>query len=192
MNFWIVIPVKAPADCKTRLSPVLDEAGRRDLVADMLHRTVEAAAGIVGMERLRLLGPSRHGLPDTIGLLGDPGGGLNPALASARDAALAAGVERLLFLSADLPLVEASDVAALLDIPAGSMAAASDLGGHGTNALSLPLPQAADFQFHYGVDSFAAHGAEAQRLGLPFLAVIRQGLGFDIDQPGDLADWRQD
>ena len=188
MNCWIVIPVKAPAACKTRLTPVLDEAGRRDLVAEMLHRTVEAAAELVGMERLRLLGPSRHGLPETVGLLDDPGGGLNPALASARDAALAAGVERLLFLSADLPLVEAEDVAALLDV--SGIAAAPDLHGLGTNALSLPLPKAADFRFHYGEGSFAAHRAEAERLDLPFSAIVRQGLGFDIDQPGDLADWK--
>ncbi|AEG49865.1 2-phospho-L-lactate guanylyltransferase CofC [Sphingobium chlorophenolicum L-1] len=188
MNCWIVIPVKAPAACKTRLSPVLDEAGRRDLVAEMLHRTVTAATKAVGMERLRLLGPSRHGLPENMGLLDDPGGGLNPAAASARDAALAAGVERLLFLSADLPLVEAADVAALLDVP--GIAVAPDLPGQGTNALSLPLPQAADFQFHYGQGSFAAHRAEADRLGLPFSAIVRRGLGFDIDQPRDLAGWK--
>lgn len=188
VNCWIVIPVKAPAACKTRLAPVLDEAARRDLVADMLHRTVAAASEVVGMERLRLLGPSRHGLPGTIGLLDDPGGGLNPAVTSARDAALAAGVERLLFLSADLPLVEAADVAALLKV--SGIAAAPDLPGQGTNALSLPLPQAADFQFHYGEGSFAAHRREAQRIGLPFSAVIRQALGFDIDQPGDLTGWR--
>ncbi|GGA04781.1 hypothetical protein GCM10019071_39380 [Sphingobium fuliginis] len=188
MNCWIVIPVKAPAACKTRLAPVLDETGRRNLVAEMLHRTVGAAAEVVGMERLRLLGPSRHGLPESIGLLDDPGGGLNPAVTSARDAAWGAGVERMLFLSADLPLVEAADVAALLDAP--GIAAAPDVHGRGTNALSLPLPRAADFQFHYGQGSFAAHRAEAERLGLMFSPVVRRGLGFDIDQPDDLADWK--
>ncbi|WP_176592259.1 2-phospho-L-lactate guanylyltransferase [Sphingobium sp. EM0848] len=191
MNCWVVIPVKAPAACKTRLMPVLDEAGRRDLVAEMLHRTVAAAAEVAGMERLRLLGPSRHALPETIGLLADPGHGLNPAVASARDAALAAGIDRLVILSADLPLIEAADIAALLEGPPDSLAIAPDLHGQGTNALSLPLPQAADFQFHYGEGSFAAHRAEAGRLGLPFSAIVRQGLGFDVDQPDDLTGWRR-
>lgn len=190
-NIWIVIPVKAPEACKTRLSPALDEAGRRDLVEKMLERTVAAAAGMVGMERLRLLGPSRHGLPETIGLLDDPGTGLNMALASARDRALAAGVERLLLLSADLPLVEPADVAALLDVPENGVAAASDRAGEGSNALSLPLPGARDFRFCYGEHSFAAHRGEAERLGLPFLPVFRPGLAFDIDQPDDLAGWRR-
>ena len=190
-NIWIVIPVKAPEACKTRLSPVLDEAGRRDLVQQMLRRTVAAAGDTVGMERLRLLGPSRHGLPDALGLLDDPGLGLNRALAGARDRALAAGVERLLLLSADLPLVEPADVAALLDVPENGVAAACDRAGEGSNALSLPLPQAKDFRFCYGEHSFAAHRAEAERLGLPFVPVMRPGLAFDVDQPGDLAGWPQ-
>lgn len=185
---WIVIPVKAPAACKTRLSSVLDATGRRDLVAEMLGRTVAAASAVVGVEAVQLLGPSRHGLTDAIGLLDDAGGGLNAALAGARDAALAAGVERLVLLSADLPLVEREDVAALVAVDA--VGGAPDLAGLGTNALSLPLPAAADFRFSYGEGSFAAHREEAAGLGLAFDAVVRRGLGFDVDQPGDLVGWR--
>jgi 2-phospho-L-lactate guanylyltransferase len=185
---WVVIPVKAPAECKTRLSAVLDAAGRRDLVAEMVRRTVDAASAVVGVEAVRLLGPSRHGRAQSIGLLADPGGGLNAALASARDAALAKGVERLVLLSADLPLVEPDDVAALVAVD--GVGGAPDLAGTGTNALSLPLPQAAGFRFHYGEGSFAAHEGEAARLGLGFSAMVRPGLGFDVDQPGDLVGWR--
>lgn len=191
MRCWVVIPVKAPAACKTRLSSVLDETGRQDLVAEMLDRTFAAACQAAGPDRVLLLGPSRHGLPGDIALLDDPGQGLNTALASARMAALAAEIDRLLFLSADLPLVEADDVAAMLDLPASRIAAAPDRAGQGTNALSLPLPQAKHFDFHYGEGSFAAHRREADRLALPFSAIIRPGLGFDVDQPGDLTGWRR-
>lgn len=190
MNCWIVIPVKAPADCKTRLSPILDEPGRQDLVAAMLHRAYAAACAVAGPERVLLLGPSRHGLPDHVPLLDDPGQGLNPAMASALRKAEAAGVERLILLFADLPRIEADDVAALVEVAAGSIAAAPDQGGTGTNALSLPLPQAGDFRFHYGENSFAAHREEAARLALPFHAIVRPGLGFDIDRPDDLTRWR--
>lgn len=190
MTVWIVIPVKAPAACKTRLSSVLDEDDRQDLVAKMLSRTITAAAGAVGMEQLRLLGPSRHGLSHAISVLDDPGNGLNHALAGARDTAANAGIKRLILLSADLPLIQAVDIAALLDIAEDGIAGAPNLGGHGTNALSLPLPQAAHFQFHYGEASFAAHQMEAKRLGLPFSVVVRHGLAFDIDQPEDLKEWR--
>ncbi|WP_340265885.1 2-phospho-L-lactate guanylyltransferase [Sphingobium mellinum] len=189
MRQWVVIPIKAPALCKTRLSSVLDEGGRRRLVATMLERSYAAACRIVGPGQVLLLGPDRHGLPDSVGLLADPGGGLNAALSSARDAALEAGVDRVLFLSADLPLIQAEDVAAMFDIPPTHIAAASDRAGQGTNALCLPLPQGGRFAFRYGEDSFAAHHREAARLSLGLTAIARPGLGFDVDQPDDLHAW---
>ena len=189
MTVWIVIPVKAPAACKTRLSSVLGRVDRQNLVAEMLSRTITAAAGAVGIEQVRLLGPCRHGVSHAIGMLDDPGNGLNAALASARDAALSAGIKRLILLSADLPMIGTMDIAALLDISENVIACAPDLAGQGTNALSLPLPQAVNFQFRYGKASFAAHRAEAGRLNLPFSAIVRNGLGFDIDQPDDLKKW---
>lgn len=186
---WIVIPVKAPEACKTRLMPALGDDERQALVAAMLRQTVDAARSVVGREAVLLVGPSRHGLSEDTVLLDDPGGGLNAALTSARDAALRAGVERLLLLSADLPMVTPADVADLLDAPAGAIAAGSDRAGQGTNALSLPLPQGATFRFHYGEGSFAAHREEANRLGLDFLAIQRPGLALDIDRPDEVALW---
>ncbi|WP_375194576.1 2-phospho-L-lactate guanylyltransferase [Sphingobium sp.] len=191
MRCWVVIPVKAAAACKTRLSRVIDEPGRRNLVADMLERTFAAACQAAGPDRVLLLGPSRHGLADDVALLDDPGRGLNAALTSARDAALAAGMERLLFLSADLPLIKADDVTAMLDMAPGHVAVAPDRAQQGTNALSLPLPQGEDFQFRYGEGSFAAHRREAERIALPFTTILRPGLAFDIDQPDDLEGWRR-
>lgn len=116
---------------------------------------------------------------------------MNAALMSARDAAAREEVERVLMLSGDLPLIEPDDVAALLHVPKDSVALAPDRAGTGTNALSLPLPSAAQFRFHYGEGSFAAHKAEADRLGLPFLRLQRPGLELDIDRPEELALWRQ-
>ena len=191
MRCWVVIPVKAPEACKTRLSPALGDDERQALVAAMLRQTLVAARAVVARERVMLLGPSRHGLEDDIALLQDPGGGLNVALASARDAALRAGVERLLLLSADLPTVAPEDVAALLEVAGNAVAAGPDRAGLGTNALSLPLPAAAEFRFRYGEGSFAKHRAEAERIGLPFLTIDRPGLGLDIDRPDEIALWQR-
>ena len=174
MRCWIVIPVKAPQLCKTRLSPVLGEDERQKLVATMLRQTVSAAQAVAGREQVLLLGPSRHGLAEDIPLLNDPGQGLNVALTSAQDAAIGEGVDRL-----------------LLNLPRDGIAVAPDHAGTGTNALSLPLPGAAEFRFHYGEGSFAAHEAEAERLGLPFRSVQRPGLELDIDRPEELALWRR-
>lgn len=190
MSLRIVIPIKAPALCKTRLAPVLGDRARQEIVTQMLTRTVEAATGAVGPDQVFLLGPSRHGLRNDIPLLSDEGKGMNAVLTSARDDALRVGMARLLVLSADLPFITMEDVAALVASPAEAVAIAPDDAGQGTNALVLPLPEAANFRFLYGDGSLAAHREEAMRLGLSFVTVERPGLGRDIDTPGDLARWR--
>jgi 2-phospho-L-lactate guanylyltransferase len=185
MTCWVVTPIKAPDDCKTRLAAALPDAARRELVARMLRHVVEAANGAAGVDEVVLLGPSRHGLAASIRRLDDPGGGLNAALAAASRAAAAAGVDRLVIVAADLPQVSQADLAAL--VGAKAIAIAPDRSGAGTNALSLPLPAAAGFQFRYGEGSFALHRAEAARLGLPVQVIRSPSLGLDIDEPEDLA-----
>jgi len=186
MTTWIVMPIKAPAACKTRLSGAMSDAARRDLVRDMLRHVVEVARAVPSAE-LRILGPSRHGLAADIPLLADPGRGLNAALAAAAEAASAAGASRLVIVAADLPRLTLSDLQALVSVEGDALAVAPDRAGSGTNALSLPLPEAGAFRFQYGPDSFARHCAEAARLGLPLQVIRSATLGLDIDQPEDLA-----
>lgn len=191
MTTWIVIPIKAPDLCKTRLASVLGDRERRDLTAQMLRQVATVSAEVVGRQNVRLLGPSRHGLPESFAMLSDKGTDLNSSLAHARDAAVATGVVRVAFVSADLPQVKAGDIAKLIEVPPDSVTIAADRWGKGTNGLSLPLPQAANFNFHYGQRSFDAHCDEAACLGLPIVAINRHGLQFDIDEPEDLEFYRK-
>ena len=78
--------------------------------------------------------------------------------------------------------------ALLAAAPAGEIAIASDRHGTGTNAISLPLPEAEGFSFAFGPDSFARHQAEADRLGLRIEEIRSPGLARDIDEPEDLPD----
>jgi 2-phospho-L-lactate guanylyltransferase len=182
---WIVLPIKSPEMCKTRLSNVLNDEARQRLVAEMLGHVLGVVSSIEGAEVL-LLGPSRHGQPDSVPLLPDAGNDLNEALASAMRAALAAGVGRVTFISADLPFLTRGDLETLFDVPVDSMAIAADRWGVGTNALSLPLPHAAALRFCYGAESFARHRAEAERTGLDAREIRTLGFGFDVDTPADL------
>ena len=186
MTCWAVIPVKPPAEAKRRLSGALDDSAREALVRAMLAGVVAAARGAHGIDRVVLLGPSRHGLE--IDLLADPGGGLNAALRGALGQAMAAGVSRLVILPGDLPQVTATDLSLLALVPDGEIGIAPDRHGTGTNALSLPLPATRDFAFSFGADSFAAHCAEAERLRLGIETVHSNGLARDIDLPEDLPD----
>jgi 2-phospho-L-lactate guanylyltransferase len=185
---WAIIPVKAPAEAKMRLAGVLDPEQRGALVRAMLEHVTEAAASASAIDRTCLIGPSRHGLRGDLPLLDDPGGGLNAALQSALGEATRAGASRVVFVAADLSRLVAHDLQLLALAPAGQIAIAPDRHGTGTNALSLPVPQASGFQFAFGPDSFARHRAEAERLGLQVEVIHSPGLARDIDEPGDLPD----
>jgi 2-phospho-L-lactate/phosphoenolpyruvate guanylyltransferase len=188
MSCWAIIPVKGPDEGKRRLADALDDAARRRLVAAMLDRVVAAVQAARGIDRLMVVGPSRHGLSSGVTLHPDPGGGLNAALSDALQAAGEQGASRAVVIAADLPQVTARDVELLALAPPATIAIAPDRHETGTNALSLPLPQARDFPFAFGPDSFARHNAEAERLGLPVQIIEGPGLMRDIDTPADLAD----
>ena len=187
MTTWVVTPVKAPEVCKTRLAPVLGDAERQAVVAAMLTTVVTAARSAEGVDEVLLLGPSDHGLRPAPRRLDDPGGGLNAALAAALTAASAANADRLVILAGDLPNLAALDVEALAQLGPDELGVAPDRAGVGTNALSLPLPQASDFRFRYGDESCTRHQAEAERLGLTVRIIRSPGLELDVDAPGDLA-----
>ncbi len=188
MTCWLIIPVKPSHLAKSRLSEVLGEDQRATLVRAMLRHVHQAACGVEGVTRIALLGPSRLGLPGDVLLLAEPGGGLNPAVQSALAQVAAEGAGRMIVLFADLPLLTSRDVGRLAAAPSGTIAIAPDRHGTGTNALSLPIPAAKDFTFAFGTDSFAAHRAEAGRLGLRIEQVHSPGLARDVDVPDDLVD----
>jgi 2-phospho-L-lactate guanylyltransferase len=183
---WVVIPVKAPDACKTRLAAVLSDAARRRLVATMLDHVVDVARSVAGVDEVLLVGPSLHDLPLSMRLLADPGRGLNAALASAAETAAREAVDRLLFVSADLPHLVPADLEALIAQTANGGAIAPDRAGTGTNALSLPGRRAPAFRLHYGVGSFAAHTGEARRIGIDLDVIRSATLALDIDVPSDL------
>jgi 2-phospho-L-lactate guanylyltransferase len=187
MACWAIIPVKAAPESKSRLAGVLDAPARAALVDAMLARVLEAALGARNVARVALLGAPRTAPPAGVDLLVDPDRGLNAAVAVALAEAAAQGASRVVFIHGDLPTVSARDLELLAAAPAGEIAIAPDRHGTGTNALSLPLPEAGGFSFAFGPDSFALHNAAAQRLGLKVEEIHSPGLARDVDEPEDLA-----
>lgn len=188
MTCWIVIPAKAPCDAKTRLAGVLDAGLRKALNAAMLARAVQAALAVNGPRALALVGEVRSGMAAGIELFPEPDDGLNAALTSARAAVMERGASRIVTLAGDLPLVEPADIETLCSLSSGVVGIAPDRHGTGTNALSLPLPEALDFAYSHGPGSYALHKVEISRLGLEWQMIDRPGLARDIDEPADLAD----
>lgn len=188
MTCWVVIPFKQPEQAKSRLAAALNEAERAALAGAMLHHVVAVASQASHIQQLCLLGPTRLDLSEDIPLLADPGTGLNPALHAALEHVLQGGGTRMIVLFADLPLLTSQDIELLAAAPPQTIAMAPDRHGTGTNALSLPLPEARGFTFCFGPDSFARHHTEADRLRIRIQEVHSQGLARDIDMPEDLPD----
>lgn len=188
MTCWAVIPVKAAKDSKSRLAGVLGDDRRQALVDAMLGHVVRAARQASSVAQVCMVGPLRHGLPEDVLLLDDPGRGLNPAVQAALEQVATLGPNRVIMIAADLPTVSPLDIDLLAAAPVDTIAIAPDRHGTGTNALSLPLPAASGFRFAYGQGSFARHCDEAERCGFKIETVLSRGLEKDIDEPADLPD----
>ncbi|MDE2301782.1 MAG: 2-phospho-L-lactate guanylyltransferase [Sphingomonadales bacterium] len=183
MSVWAIIPAKPAGKAKLRLAGVLDAAARERLVAAMLDHVEDAARAARGIDHIAIIGPARARHGDIIAIA-DPGGGLNAALAAGVAAAAAAGATRVVIVAGDLPRLVPRDIEALAQV--AGVGIAPDRHGTGTNGLSLPLPAAGGFTFAYGTGSFAAHDAEAFRLGLDIEVISTPGLARDVDVPEDL------
>ncbi|WP_159976177.1 MULTISPECIES: 2-phospho-L-lactate guanylyltransferase [unclassified Novosphingobium] len=187
-SIWALIPIKARGAGKTRLAGELRADERDRLVEAMLGHVVRAAGETVG--RTVVVGPQRSGVGANIERIEEPDGGLNAALghALAVIAQVPGAPSRLIVIAADLPCLQAEEIVRLAELPPGTIGIAPDRHGSGTNALSLPLPEAAGFSFHYGTNSAALHREAAQTLGLSAVTIIADGLAKDIDEPCDLAN----
>jgi 2-phospho-L-lactate guanylyltransferase len=190
---WAAIPVKGLAEAKTRLSPVLSPAERRRLFTLMLEDVLSAVvaarglAGIVvvtGDEEAAELA-ARHGA--TI-LREAAGRGQSAAVAATAWMLRDSGAAAMLALPADVPLVTAAEVEAMLaahePAPAVTIAPAADR--RGSNGLLCSPPDVIDF--HFGDDSFVPHRDAARRQGIEPAVLTLPGFGLDIDRPADLAE----
>jgi 2-phospho-L-lactate/phosphoenolpyruvate guanylyltransferase len=187
MPGWLIVPVKSLVEGKSRLAGVLSAAERRRLNEKLLAHVVAVARD--GNEQLLVVSgcEETRAFARTLGTIAidEPhGGGLNSALAAARDYALAQGGEHVLIVSADLPLVTAAELGRVC-AHGDEAVICRDRHGRGTNALYLTRPQG--FRFAFGEGSAAAHQAEAMRCGLEAKTVDIAGIGFDIDTPADFA-----
>jgi 2-phospho-L-lactate guanylyltransferase len=176
----VLVPVKAFAQAKARLSTVLDEAARAALARTMAA-TVVAAAGALPVT-VACDDDDVAAWADELGVsvAWTPGLGLNGAVTAGVAALADQGYARVVVAHADLPhAVDLSPVAAGVGV-----VAVPDRHDDGSNVLAVP--STAGFRFAYGPASFQRHRAEAERLGLPFTVLRPPDLTWDVDVPADL------
>lgn len=194
-----VVPVRSLTGGKTRLAGTLSPEMRAALTRRMLGGVLDALVEVDVCEAVAVVSPD----PEVLALASARQGaivpvrqdaampGLLPALEAGRSWALARGAGALLVLFGDLPLLTGEDVRNLVRL-AAPVVIAPDRHGVGTNGLLLRQgiggrTPAERFGFRFGIDSYARHVAEADRLGLEVVPSLVTGTAFDLDTADD---WR--
>jgi 2-phospho-L-lactate guanylyltransferase len=190
-RLWAVLPVKDLHHAKQRLAGVLSATERQALFAAMLEDVLGTLSACRGLGGIMLVTrdpqaqamAARHGARVLI----EPENRGHTAASSFGAATLAReGAAGMIQLPADVPLVTAADIDAVLDAhdqsPAVTIAPSRDQLG--SNAVACSPPDVLPLRF--GDDSFFPHLEQARALGIEPRIVERPGLGLDVDTPADL------
>jgi 2-phospho-L-lactate/phosphoenolpyruvate guanylyltransferase len=192
VNIGAIVPQKPLSMAKSRLRQILPAGARASLSLALLERVFTALRAGVGIETVVVMTPD----PVVAAFAAARGVRAVPDLAPSLNAALAEVFRPLsrcsrgiLVISADLPLLQPADIAAIVAAAdARTLVVAPSKDTVGTNALLLPPTVA--FRPAFGQASLAAHRHRAEALGLRAVLLHRPGLAFDLDTPADLAALR--
>lgn len=186
-----VLPVKNLVDAKQRLSPVLSPAERQGLFSAMLRDVLGALCEVTTLERVCLVTRDEHArtLARSCGVevLEEPANrGHTEAVTFGAVAMAAAGAQGIITMPADIPLVQAHEIQAVItahgEAPAITIAPSED--ELGSNAVACSPPDVLAFGF--GDNSFYPHLEKARTLGIEPAVVKAPGLALDVDTPDDL------
>lgn len=191
MTFWAIVPVKPLRRGKSRLSGVLGVEARTALNHYLLSNTLEILASSPEIEYSLVVSRDPEALTiareygaRTVQEQGSPQ--LNVALTRATMVALSHSVQGVLIVPADLPLLTAEDIHAVIK-RAGEppvVVITPDRHRRGTNALLISPPGL--IHYEYGPDSFQKHCNQARKIGARLEICERGSVALDIDFPEDL------
>ncbi len=175
---------------KTRLSPSLDPAQRRELAERCARVVLRATAG----DHLRLVVAGSAAAARVAAEFGVEAhvesmpAGQNAAARVAVDRAIRQGIGAIVVISSDLPLLTRRVFATFLAAArrnAGPAAfAAPATGRGGTNALYMSPATA--LGLHFGDDSLRKFAADAAARGIRFGLHRSRAMALDLDEPSDL------
>ena len=193
MNTTAVIPIKQLNDAKKRLADYLTAQQRQALCQVMFEDVLEAVTSCDRIDEVVVV-TNDHSVaaiassfsarvvpePQTPGLI--------EAVTHAADLLASEGVENMVFLPGDVPLVTVEELEVVLGgfglsgNPEFLIVPAEDLGG--SNCVVCSPPNCIEFLF--GIDSFRKHLNAARSKGIEPTIAKLPGLGLDVDIPDDL------
>ena len=189
MTIEAVVALKTLSQSKRRLSAVLNDEQRSDLVEAMAqdvlsclmrHPEIDAVHVVCGEGWMRDIFPEgplivwQESESHELGLI-----------AAHEMVAARTGAERLLFIHADLPFLGQEDISAVIAASVDHHAVFSpDFTETGTNAVLRWRDQSVPLCF--GEDSFARHQQAAKAAETRWRVVRASGVARDVDEPEDL------
>lgn len=190
-GWTLLVPVKALAHAKSRLTPTLDPSARRALVLAMAADVLDTCVSTDGVAAVRVV----TGDDEVAALAHRRGLGVVPEpparpdadpLNAALSAALAGATGRVGVVAADLPELRPRHLGAILAAAAPHVhSVVPDHRGAGTTMAFWTGP--ADGRVpRFGTDSATRHLLEGGAVALPG-ADPTGAAGRDVDTPGDLA-----
>lgn len=187
---WLLLPVKSLQAGKQRLASVLSDRERVQFNEYLFSHMLGIARTYPGLERTAIVSDA----DDVIQMAKSHGAhvircarpGLNEALTEGRLALTKSGAISMIILPVDLPFACVQDLLGISSLGnKHSVVIAPDKKGTGTNALFLDCK--VPLKFRFGADSFHLHQAELIHCGRQPYLFINQRIGWDIDEPADLA-----
>lgn len=188
-DIWAIVPIKDLCNGKTRLSPVLSPRERALLIEAMVDDVLSAFAEYAGMHVLVVTGDLRvvrkAGQLGMQTLMEEACQSESAAVDVATAHAISQGAAGTLVVPADIPLLRAEDVAAVVhQAPAQGTLLVPAWDGRGTNA-AIRRP-AGLFPLRFGNDSFLPHRAAAESTGHPLVIMNNDQIALDLDSPIEL------
>lgn len=192
MRTQAILPIKSLPDAKRRLMEELSPGPRRALVEAMFSDVLVALRRADLVDEIVVISSDRDAQEIAggygAGVLDDEQLGHSEAASLAIATALENGVDRVILVPGDCPLLDPRELDGLLaqSLAPPSVLIIPDRHGTGTNALVLTPPDSLTPAF--GPGSCQRHASAARLAGTAHEIVEVPSLGLDIDTPEDLTD----
>jgi len=194
MRTLAILPIKGFDAAKQRLSGLLASGSRHALAQAMFLDVLSSLGRSRGVDAVVVVTCDReaeaaaHG-GQVITLPDEAQAGQSAAARIGLRHAVSSGFERALLVPGDTPMMDPTEIDALLDRcerDALDLAVVPDRSGEGTNALVISPPGAFDPSF--GPGSFERHLRVAGESGLRHRVEPVPSLAHDVDTPEDLSE----
>ena len=180
----VLIPIKAFDNAKARLASVLNSTERADLARSLAEGVITACMDVQVWVICEDNNVEDWALGLGVQVIRNPEDGLNKAAHIGLATVAGLGIEKVLITHSDL--INPAGITSLLEKP--GIVLVPDRHLTGTNVIGLPTY--VDFSFSYGQNSFSRHVKESEKFNLPLTIVKDSVLGFDVDNPDDLNEYR--